>query len=356
MKIGIITQPLSDNYGGILQNYALQTVLCRHGHEPITLHVLPQRMKRVIWVILTAKYLLTLSAFTHKRRYFRLYPFRDPVMAQFVRNHIATTQIHREYKHIKIDNMGLNALIVGSDQVWRKRYNMTVWRDKFLLFSQNASLKKIAYAASWGSDKCEFSKEEVQECRKLIKQFDAVSVREQSGIQLCHDVLGVNAIEVLDPTLLLNREDYLNLCNNIVPPAEPYLAAFILDQATWKNKLVNEIANKNGLRIVNLGLKKDGISIEQWLAYFAHAHYVVTDSFHGTVFSIINHRPFSVVVNTERGASRFESLLNKFNLEKRIADDDHFEDSSIIDWETVDQRLEQWRQTSLNYLETALNK
>ena len=357
MKIGIVTQPLSDNYGGILQNYALQTVLKSMGHEPITLNVIPRDLGWRTWLTHTVKYLLTLSPLTHKEEYLHLYYYREPLMARFVKKNIVTTKVFRNYRHFDVEKMGLQALIVGSDQVWRRQYNWNVWRDKFLAFAENNKIIRIAYGASWGKDKSEYPPAEQLECRRLSQKFNAISVREHSGVKLCQDVLGCDAIEVLDPTLLLKKDDYTRITGDVTIPNEPYLAAYVLDQESWKLNLIKKIADERGLKVVDFGLGKGDVSVEKWLAYFANASYVLTDSFHGTLFSIINNKPFLTVVNESRGASRFESILNKFGLLDRIVKSE----SQIIlqkdiDWSLVDKTICEWRQNSMLFLESNLRE
>ena len=357
MKIGIVTQPLSDNYGGVLQNYALQTTLKKLGHEPITLNVVPKMMSEKLWFRHTIKYILTLCIPGKGEEYYSLYYHRDKRIAQFVDKNIVHTPIHRSYTGIDVKKMGVDAIVVGSDQVWRKVYNYGVWEDKFLRFANDENVLRLAYAASWGSDKCEFNSKDLSVARPLIWKFKAVSVREKAGIDLCKIYFGIEAIEVLDPTLLLSKEDYAELTKQVKKEKTPYLAAYVLDKSPQKRKLINQIAENKGLRVVDFGLAKNNISVEEWLSLFANAEFVVTDSFHGTVFSIINRRPFASVVNAQRGATRFYSLLSKFGLENRIVETvDQAGRLNNIDWNNVEKQLAFWQEISLNYLQSNLIK
>lgn len=356
MKIAIVTQPLSNNFGGILQNYALQNVLKRLGHEPITFNVVPQRIGKRYWLKHTAKWLLFKFILNRKEKYENLYYRRDKKMRRFVKKHINLTPIKRDYKGFDVKGMKCDAIIVGSDQVWRKLYNTKVWEDKFLNFAKTLDIKRIAYAASWGSDKCEFCEEELNVAHKLIKKFNAVSVRESSGVKLTKESLGVDSIEVLDPTMLLNRDDYAKVSSKSKLPSVPYLAAYILDDEEEKIKLINHIAKDRGLKVEYFGIGKNKMGVEEWLAMFAHAEFVVTDSFHGTVFSIINHRPFVTIANARRGLARFSSLLKKFELESRIIDSiDAYKALLEIDWLQIEQTLNEWRYHSLKFLKMNLS-
>lgn len=357
MKIGIVTQPLSDNYGGVLQNYALQTTLKKLGHEPTTLNVVPKTMHEKIWFRHTVKYILKQCILNKKEEYYRLYYNKDKRIAQFVDKYIIHTPVHRDYTGFDVKRMGFDAIVLGSDQVWRKEYNYGVWKDKFLRFVGEENVLRLAYAASWGSDRCEFNSKDLSIARPLIWKFKAVSVREKSGIDLCKKNFGIEAIEVLDPTLLLSKDDYAELTKQVKREETPYLAAYVLDSSSQKKQLINQIAKSKGLRVIDFGLAKNNIGVEEWLSLFANADFVVTDSFHGTVFSIINHRPFASVVNAQRGATRFYSLLSKFGLENRIVETmDQAGQLNNIDWINVEKQLTSWQEISLNFLQSNLIK
>ena len=128
-----------------------------------------------------------------------------------------------------VKEYALEALVVGSDQTWRAKYNRGRLFDMFLRFARDFTGKKIAYAASFGVDNWEYSKKQTAICTSLLQQFNAISVRETSGVTLCKEYLRLNAIAVLDPTLLIEREVYENLCVNIPLNKEKFLVAYVLD-------------------------------------------------------------------------------------------------------------------------------
>ena len=128
----------------------------------------------------------------------------------------------------------VDCIIVGSDQVWRAKYFIEQWQtgieDAFLAFTKGWNIKRIAYAASFGVDTWEYTPEETMKCREAIKMFDAISVREDSGIDLLKKHLNVDAIQVVDPTLLLTKDDYRTLCEtNQTPKSAGNLLVYILD-------------------------------------------------------------------------------------------------------------------------------
>ena len=245
----------------------------------------------------------------------------------------------------------IECAITGSDQVWRPCYNTLSY--SFLHFIKNKSVTKIAYAASFGVDFWEYSDMETKECREWVKDFKAVSVREDSGVMLCKNYLNTNAIHVLDPTLLLSKEDYEQLCLDVSPiSSKSFVAAYILDLNEEKEKVVRNIAEEKGLGYIIISAEKDiNKTVEEWLSIFRDADYIVTDSFHGTVFSIIFQKPFNVILNDKRGGGRFKSMLSLFCLEDRVIRDGLGSyKTENIDWENIDSILEEWKSKSINFL------
>ena len=352
MKVAIITQPLFRNYGGILQNYALQQTLLRLGHEPITFDYV-MTAKRRVRIRLGIKQRL-FSLIGVKRDYSRrLGPhFRNGVFEEFVSKHIALSRSMIGYDASALKEYNVDAIVVGSDQVWRPRYNIDL-HDMYLRFARHSDIIKIAYAASFGVNHWEYKLAKSNMARKLIRQFKAISVREASGIALCNKQLKMEATEVLDPTLLLSSSDYNRLCAHIPAPSKRRLFAYILDMTPEKQALVERIAANHNLEIEYA--KEGTIAVEEWVAAFRDAEYVVTDSFHGSIFSIIYRKEFLSIVNIDRGASRFESLLSKFDLTDRIVTDMEITTIPKVDWEGVEKRLQEWQDISLSFLNNNLS-
>lgn len=312
MRIGIITQPLYANYGGVLQNWALQQVLMKLGHEPITIDYLPTRSIKS-FILSTIKSLILWFIPSRRRKFLQRKYKRKYLFEGFIARHIKKTEVCYQYSMNYIEQYKLEALIVGSDQVWRPMYNDCLY-DMFLQFAENFKGKKIAYAASFGVDNWEFSDEQTKICSSLIKQFDVISVREYSGKSLCKNYLGVDAVNVLDPTLLVSKNEYIKLCVDIPVVKERFLAAYVLDSSDEVDKIIAEEASRRGLIVRRYSADaKAELTVEEWIAIFRDASFVVTDSFHGTVFSILFENPFRCVANRDRGNARFEDLLDKYN-------------------------------------------
>lgn len=355
MKIGIITQPLLNNYGGTLQNYALQQVLKKLGHEPVTIdYVAHYNIKTII--VHNIKTIIRLFTGKSKRKYISYYRRRSSAMESFVTQNIFLTKPIKHYRESVLKENNIEALVVGSDQVWRREYNNDLYA-MYLSFAKAVGLK-ISYAASFGIDYWNYSEKQTKKCAILAKQFKAISVREDSAIKLCNDYLGLDAVNVLDPTLLLPKEEYENLCVSVEKPNEPTLYAYILDINQEKKDFLSKIATekKLELKIVQAG-NNAKLTVPQWIAMFRDAEFIVTDSFHGTLFSIIFRKDFLTIGNKGRGMSRFTSILSKFGLEERLVNDfsTDFQTKTEINWNATEKLLEVEIEKSHEFLKNCFN-
>jgi hypothetical protein len=266
-----------------------------------------------------------------------------------------------------------DAYVVGSDQVWRPRYNSNMVPSMFLNFVKRENVMRIAYAASFGTDNWEYSSELTGVCADLIKKFNLITVREKSGVKLCKDYLEVEATHVLDPTMLLNPEDYVKLITNeYKTDSDGTLFYYILDPTAEKKAFIENVARDQDLKLFTVmpkyqaenrtrnDVKKhidDCVfpSVSCWLQGFLDANMVIVDSFHGAVFSIIFNKPFWVLGNKERGNTRFESLLGLFNLEDRmITISDNMDWNKPIDWERVNEKRMSEQIRCIDLLDTEL--
>ena len=347
MKIGIVTQPLYDNYGAILQNWALQQTLIGMGHHPITIDYLPRQS----FVRHILSYVKMLLLFFKSKRI--ITPIREHKrnrdFERFVNDNIVTTRTVHSYNESIIREYGIGLLIIGSDQVWRPKYNGPVLYDMYGRFAQNIPV--VAYAASFGVDKWEYDKKQSKICKALAQNIRAVSVREQSAVALCKKYLDVSVEHVLDPTLLQDRNNYKKICECVAENSEEYVLAYILDDNDDINKVLDDITEEKKCKILRYSLNnRNNLSVEQWLSRFRDAKYVVTDSYHGTVFSIIFNKPFMVLANSKRGRARFESLLYMADLKKQSSNVWRFDD---VDWEKVNERLQDNKNHSMQFLQSA---
>ena len=338
MRIAILTLPLHTNYGGILQAYALQTVLERMGHK---VEVLDKRRREKTDLPLDVKikrfilkYLLfqKLNQLREDVSYYR-HKIENKYTWKFADKHIHRREI-TSFNDIKENDY--DAIVVGSDQVWRPCYFSGNYNDSmsnaFLSFTNGWNIKRITYAASFGNENWEFSDKDTIKCKILINQFNAVSVREQYGkILLCQNLDYNKAVVLPDPTLLLEKQDYINL---ILPQetskSSGNLLVYFIDETFEKNNLLKIISTVKNLKAFRVNSKVEDLtnkeiftqpSVESWIRGFFDAEFVITDSYHACIFSIIFNKEFIVYGNKERGITRFKTLLNTFHLEDRLIED-----------------------------------
>lgn len=361
MRIGILTLPLHTNYGGILQAYALQTVLERMGHEVVVFGT-PREMHLPLWKAPLAyckrfvcKYVMgnkELCVFYEQKINRETAVIRQNADSFIEKNiHIKTIKKFSELRAEDFD-----CIVVGSDQVWRPKYFTSMFlanmKNAYLGFAAKWNIKRVAYAASFGTDDWEYTPKQTGQCGELLKRFDGVSVREDSAVGLCKEHFRVQAEHVLDPTMLLAKEDYIKLFTNVgTPKSKGTLLCYVLDETPEKQALVERIADGRNLVPFRVNSKVEDHSaplneriqppVEQWLRGFYDAEFVVTDSFHACVFSILFGKQFVVVGNEKRGLSRFQSLLGMFGLENRLfTNDGSLEDLPDVDYILVNKQLE----------------
>lgn len=371
-RAAILTQaPVGTNYGSTVQTWALQQVLKGMDIDSITMDRVRENKNPILKVKLSQLKNNILNRVTN--RFIITEKVYEKIFSkqyEFVKKHIQITKrIHTDEQLAKhFNNEKYDIVIVGSDQTWRPAYSPNIY-NYFLDFLENdKAIKKVVYATSFGTDQWEFSKEETERCKELVKTFDAVSVREKSAIDLCQKHLGITPEFVLDPTMLLKKDDYLKLVATKNLPKRSGVFSYILDETDEIAAIIKEVAQhlnlnhftnqpKNRAKGKSVTKLEDHIypELEGWLQSFNDADFIVTNSFHGTVFSILFNKPFLSIAHSERGASRFHSLLSLFGLEERLLiDKSKLKEiaSQPIHYEAVNVKLEVLRKHSLDFLST----
>lgn len=361
-RVGILTLPLTDSYGGILQAMALYTVIEGMGCD---VKLIVKKRKLPKWKSMLA-YILGRVPFQNIKsiRSTRLNARKNRAVIDCVVKNRSGTIVDCLDLNEEVERGCYDAVVVGSDQVWRYSYvdaeNYSVY---FLNFYQDKT-RKISYAASFGVDTWEapWERENIQ---GYLNEFHAVSVREDSGLDLCRTFGRKDCVHVVDPTLLVDPGFYSNLMSQAEAAGEVGgLLSFILDESEAKTRVVDCCSRMrfDGGRVGSIyksGSKFQVYTIQEWLRMFSEADFVVTDSYHGMVFSIIFKKQFMAIANKNRGASRFESLLDKLGLASRLigADDiDKVEGilEAEIDYADVEAKLEVWRNSSREFLSGAI--
>lgn len=373
MKTALIrTLPLRrGNYGCLLQAFALQHALSNIGIVSTTdmsERVEPTVGARIYAASLASRLLGRPLGYRERERSVNVEVWR------FIREHLTTDRVFgmrgsaRKRVYRKFD-----LFIAGSDQVWRSEYGDV---SSYLFDFVDVPGKKIAYAASFGTDQPSM---DWNGTASLVQKFDAVSVRELSGVGLCKENWSVEAIRVPDPTFLPDTSVYVKMASTSTAVQHPkYLATYVLDESSTSARAVREVERSLALPVHDLHRPRpesladlrrdperfDRISVESWLRGIIESEFVVTDSFHGTVFAILFNRPFITVANSARGLARFESLLSIFNLCDRLVltaeeTDLHAEVknalASSINWASVNERVAIERELGRNFLLDALS-
>lgn len=375
MKIGIMTLRLHKNYGGILQNYALNKVLSNLGYEVETLNIVWDLRYKGSQKYLT--YLKRIIKNIIKREWTPL-DLENRIMKSDSKTTIYTTAFKKKhiplskevyimpYADFSATNEKYDAIIVGSDQVWRPMYTKGIKRY-FLDYITNSNIKKIAYAASFGTSQNEYSVKQARLCGGLLSSFKAISVREDDGINQVKSIFHIDnqVTRCIDPTMLLTVDEYKKMIGEY--SEENKIFIYILDENLDKMKLVKQTENLLGLESYTLtpdGMKNDSSCVippvESWLKAIITSKFVITDSFHGCVFSILFNKPFIVYGNKSRGISRFKTLLNALELTSRYIDSmEHFSSlllSESIDWKHINDLISKERSHGLSFLNKSLSE
>lgn len=345
MKIGIITL-LGNNYGGMLQAYALKNVISNLGFEVVNLNYLLHSKSDIKSAIKGIVYIA-----------------RDKKFKKFKTENFKLSRPIKSSDIINEKEFNMDAYIVGSDQVWNQQIPMRERKIYYLDFVKNS--KKIAYAASIGRD--EILESEKEQIGKYLDDFDYISIREKTGVNL-YQPLTKNKIEnVLDPTLLLNSEDWDKIAskNGI---NKDYIFSYTLGAEKEVIESIDKISEILNTGLVEIYYKKqfkneiknvNNAGPNEFVGLVKNAKYVVTNSFHGMVFSILYRKNFWVFKRGNMN-SRIFDLLELLNLTNRIIDLEKIDNiysinyNESIDYDKVYEILNTERKKSIQFLHNAL--
>ncbi len=352
-KIGLLTLPLTSNYGGILQCIALYEFLKQEGYEPILLKNNFIYPKWKLAVIKTLEYL----PFQNFKN-FRLNRIKSKIFKD-LKNKIftnTTVELKNRSDYIeKLKTLKLDALVVGSDQVWRYEYIKDLYPERYFLDFCSEGTRKIAYSASFGIDVWEGPAQFTRNVQNSIKSFFAISTRESSGLKICSNLFEYrSAHHTLDPTLLIESSFFYNLADHNCekPPTE--IVSYILDPNEEKSNIIETTLKQKKYRShLELNNSKNPVKIECWLSKIKNANFVITDSYHGMLFSIIFKKDFLVIGNKNRGMSRFLSILEKLEIKNRLVNSNEaINEINIepLDYEIIYKKLYNLKTDSKNYL------
>lgn len=342
MKALILTHPIGTNYGGILQCYALQTVLKKRGYEVEVInlkHHTPfykKYLKRILTSLIGSK---CVSA-----KYRKMY--------DFVSKNIVLTNIFYSGEKIKqyIEKNDFDVVFVGSDQVWKKEFALKYDYCYFLDFVPN-NVKKVAYAVSFGTNIWKYDKFQTLKIKEYISSYQGFSVREKDAVEMCKENLKITPFHVLDPTLLLNTSDYISLLSSR-PTNKKYIFVYWLWNKEKILKAVSEIQRQTNYEIIELSMLEgtDFMSVEDWITHIRYAEIVITDSFHGCVFSLLFNKVVNYVYSDHIFDNRRASLFSMFDIDSKKMFTDKEEE-----YKKINALLEKYRTLSNSFINDVLS-
>lgn len=370
-KVGLATCFL-DNYGACLQAYALSNTITSFGMECTILNYtelegyygdsIAERVKNstlynTVRCLLDKKY----------RKTFKLGKIRRPNFQSFRKKYLPlSTEAYNE--HSDLSDKGFDAVVCGSDQIWNPTFYGACNPFYYLSFVPKG-VSKIAYAPSIGLS-------DIPECytddfKKYLSDFKAISVRENNAVELVKKYADKEAKWVLDPTMLLDGSSWSKLIDNKIIE-KPYIFCYLFGTQDYYKDAIENIRNKTGLEVVIIPFSERDLTNEytkiykagpiEFLSLIKNAEYVLTDSFHATVFSLLFERPFYTLLrdndNEEKSMnSRIYSLLSMVDKQERCVLKNNVSDfkiEPILDYDCVRSRLKQLRDDSINFLQNAL--
>lgn len=364
------------NYGNVIQRYALQEFLRRNGHKFISyvdLHSTPHSMYRVGRKKKLKTPLRALRRFfRHQKPYWYIPKYSEI----YPESHRWENIINFVNKNIWIKpfdpNDNYKNYIVGSDQVWRDWWNnREALGYYFFNFLKGRKANRIAYAASFGKDKIEevMKPEDIEYIKPYIEEFDKISVREKSAINMIKKTWGLGGVdEVVDPTLLLNAADYSNLIDKSAVKYENIqpIFTYVLGETPEVKQFIRQIQDHRKQAVSSIraheGTENDILPpVEFWLKGFRDAELVVTNSFHGMMFSIINNTEFIIIGKEAGGLSRIKDFLSKYDLNDRFVDESELASFDVnklkpIDWARANKKLKIFRKDSGDWLLDSLKQ
>lgn len=335
-NIGILTFQNANNYGAVFQAFALQTTLEKLGvnAKVVNYDSQPMMLKRM----------------------------QKKVFAQFIEENLHLTSFANEKE--KIDTKGLDAILCGSDQVWNP--HLTQKDTTYFLDFVDQDIQKVSYAASIGLTE-ENCKEYQDIFKKYLPDFDKISLREESNVPYIQNLLqGKKKVQAnVDPSLLLTKEEYLKAFHLPLDSSEEYIFVFSYAYDPKLYDFANMLSLQTGYKIVALTFYNDGsfvdnakvlmnVKPEDWLMLFNRAKIVLTDSFHGMMFSMVFQKPFYVYTPNRYNVARIKDALEKFGLKDRtLKTVRNIKDVSFsLDYQNVNQVICAEKEKSMEYLKS----
>ena len=367
MKIRIITFQNAYNYGGSLQCYALQKKIKELGYDDVEVVNYKNKYIDDVYKIVQIPRKKKLYLLRLLKSFIRCIPYakgtyeRNKKFKSFINENIPLTEMETRDDIISKEYSNKDVFIVGSDQVWNTE--ITNGYDLIYTLDFNDSIKKISYAASFGFDNIE--EKYIDGFKKSLSKFNHISVREETGKNIINSILTNPVAVVLDPTLLLERNEWSNLVQFMPKEKEKYIFVYMMTEEAVK--IANYISKKTGLKIIYMTSKNEynnplrsayNDGPYEFIKLIEGAEYVVTTSFHGMVFSIIFERKFWIIPPLKI-SSRITDLLSKVKLLNRVVNNlEEIKEKDIeksIDYKSVKEIIFNEQVNSLKWIKNAID-
>lgn len=361
-KIGILTFHRAHNYGASLQCLALQKFI-EDNVKGAEVKIINYANKKIDYdyslfrLDMTSIYTF-IKSFASSLIFMRKNLKKRKIYNRYINYYLECTNLCDNVKDVEKVTSDYNYIIAGSDQIWNP--NLTGGIDDIYFLNFKTKAKKIAYAASLGKNKMDDNK---MVYKKLLQNFDSISIREIDGCSIVSNILGTNIKNVIDPTMLLEYNDWKKYIKPEKPVDFKYIFVYTPNNIIEYNDVVNYASKTLGLDVINFKKKNIGLNNvrknlfcsdpNDFLNYLYYSNIVIVTSFHAVVFSIIFRKKFWVL-SPEDNSSRVATLLKKLGLENRsIKSLDDFKLKNIseqIDFETVNNKLNCLRIESKKWL------
>ncbi|HFD32820.1 MAG TPA: polysaccharide pyruvyl transferase family protein [Gammaproteobacteria bacterium] len=368
-RVGVLTFHFADNYGAVMQAYGLITCLRSLKLDAHIINYHPDYVEgggsfrfpcskndiRANFVI----------------SYQKIIKIRNRLIAdgglrekfnEFRKNHLYISDPnYKTIESLRVSPPLLDVYIAGSDQIWNPSEQYGVDPAYFLDFG-SPFVRRISYAASFGRDV--LAKDSQKKIGELLRRFDAISIRECSGVDIIKNISNLSAKWLPDPTFLV--DDYQQIIKK-PKEVERYMMSYVLRSGKGVSEIQTYLAKRMKLKIIvpyNPMKRWKGVGEtiypgpEEWLGYMRYADFVVTNSFHGTVFSVLFNKPFITIGLTGKKGGlneRAKSLLERLGLEERLLTEFTSDKADLlmkqdIDWEAVNKRVAEWKTEALAFI------
>lgn len=368
-KIATITFHRAHNFGSVLQTYALQEfikLLSDDYGEKIEYQLIDlysEKQEELYAVLKKNNSIKNLIKNIIVLPYLKELKIKHNKFISFIEKNFCLTKRYRNQKEIFIDPPKADYYISGSDQIWNVRA-MDFLPSYYLNFVKSG--KKISYAASFGPLKIDWNRYPMEEIAEYLKEYDYISVRENGSAENVQRLINKKCEINVDPTLLLKKEQWQVLQSDANYNNGKYILLYCLEPSKEQLEMANNISEKLNLPILilrynnkndmfNNYIKKYDSGPEDFLAYLDNAALVLSSSFHGTVFSIIYHKPFYVFGGMKD--NRISTLLTKMEMVERSLDKlEEIERVNLLapNHEKIEKVLNYEREKSKIYLREAL--